>query len=333
LALLGLERDEEASLGALLGTLGKHASCAWSAAPEAEAEALLIDVDSMYGQMSWLRAQGGPRPIIALTAASRADADARLARPVSAASLGAALNEIAPRLGPARPGPAPAARTQPATPTPATARAAAPEPTVPAAPAPAPAVDRPAEPPRPHKLVDFVRAGQFPGAVRLRDSAPALVFDPTRGSFLGASQLKPLLPLASMEIAADRWQAITPHEYDRLKAELGEQPLTRLQWLAGLGASHGQLLPELSGALRFKLIKYPTTEREFPKHIRIATAMLKQLATAEDIAQTSGQPVEDVIDFINACAAIELIEAEFPAAATEPTETARGGLLGRLRRR
>jgi hypothetical protein len=333
LALLGLERDEEASLGALLGTLGKHASCAWNATPEAEAEALLIDVDSMYGQMSWLRAQGGPRPIIALTAASRADADARLARPVNAASLGAALNEIMPRLGPARPGPAAAAAAKPqqplkaqsSRPAPASASVAVPEPI----PVPAAA---PAQQPRPRKLVDFVRSEQFPGAVRLRDSAPALVVDPTRGSFLGASQLKPLLPLAAMEIAAERWEAITPHEYDRLKKDLGEQPLSRLQWLAGLGASHGQLLPELEGALRFKLLKYPTTEREFPKHIRIATAMLKQAATPAEIAQGSGQPVEDVIDFINACAAVDLIEAEFPGAA-EPTEAARGGLLGRLRRR
>jgi hypothetical protein len=314
LALLGLERDEEASLGALLGTLGKHASCAWNATPEAEAEALLIDVDSMYGQMSWLRAQGGPRPIIALTAASRADADARLARPVNAASLGAALNEIMPRLGPARPGPAAAAAAKPqqplkaqsSRPAPASASVAVPEPI----PVPAAA---PAQQPRPRKLVDFVRSEQFPGAVRLRDSAPALVVDPTRGSFLGASQLKPLLPLAAMEIAAERWEAITPHEYDRLKKDLGEQPLSRLQWLA-------------------KLLKYPTTEREFPKHIRIATAMLKQAATPAEIAQGSGQPVEDVIDFINACAAVDLIEAEFPGAA-EPTEAARGGLLGRLRRR
>ena len=126
---------------------------------------------------------------------------------------------------------------------------------------------------------------------------------------------------------------MTPHEYERQKAELGEQPLGRLQWLAGLGASHGQLLPELAGAERFKLSKYPTTEREFPKHIRIATTMLKQPATPAEIAEGSGQPVEDVIDFINACAAIDLIEAEFPATAGSEPEVARGGLLGRLRRR
>lgn len=330
LALLGLERDEEASLGSLMGSLSAVDGIAWQVGSEAEADALLIDIDSMYGQMSWLRAQGGPRPIIALTAASRADADARLARPVTAAAMTEALAAIAPKLGPAR-------AVASASPAPAAAPAA-PAKSAPAAPAAvAPAIDPPPaaepEPPRPRQLLDFLRPGQLPGAVRLRDAEPPLVVDTTRRSYLGGSALKPYLPLAAVELDAERWEAITPHEYDRLKSDLGEQPLARLQWLAGLGASRGKLLPELATALRFKLSKYPTTEREFPKHIRIATSMLKQPSTAEEIAASSGQPVEDVIDFINACAAIDLLEAEFPAAASEASEAAKGGLLGRLRRR
>ena len=336
LALLGLERDEEASLGALVASLGNRTSQPWTIAAEGDAEALLIDVDSMYGQMSWLRAQGGPRPIIALTAATRADAEARVARPVSVEALAAALEEIAPRLGPASAVPAPAApATTPVAAPAAPASAAKPAPATPAPAASPPQATPPAEPEpaRPMQLVDYLRAGRLPGAVRLRGAEPPLVVDTTRRSYLGGSALKPLLPLAAQELAAERWEAVTPHEYDRLKTELGEQPLARLQWLAGLGASHGVLLPALREALRFKLSKYPTAEREFPKHIRIATSMLKQPATPEEIAQGSGQPVEDVIDFINACAAVDLIEAEFPAPAGEPAETARGGLLGRLRLR
>lgn len=346
LALLGLDREEEAELGQMLAAVGSRLEPRWSVAPEADAEALLIDVDSMYGQMSWLRAQGGPRPIIALTSASRADADARLARPASPEGLQEALQAIAPKLGPAArakadapkadapaptavPAAAPAAAADPVAPAPARQAApSAPSPAAEAPPAPAP------EPPRPLQLVDFLRGGRLPGAVRLRGAEPPLVVDPTRRSYLGGAALKPLLPLAAGEITPERWEALTPHDYDRLKGELGgEQPLSRLQWLAGLGASHGRLLPELGSALRFKLSKYPTAEREFPKHIRIATSMLKQPATPEEIAQGSGQPVEDVVDFINACAAVDLIEAEFPAPAGEPAEAAKGGLLGRLRLR
>lgn len=334
LALLGFERDEEATLGSLIGGLSAVEGIAWQVGSEAEADALLIDIDSMYGQMSWLRAQGGPRPIIALTASSRADADARLTRPVSAAAMSQALLTIGPKLGaPRANAAAPAPSEKPAAPAAPAAKAAerAPEAPVPVAePSPPPAEP---EPPRPRQLIDFLRPGQLPGAVRLSDAEPPLVVDTTRRSYLGGAALKPYLPLAGEELDAERWEAITPHEYDRLKAELGEQPLGRLQWLAGLGANRGKLLPELTGALRFKLTKYPTAEREFPKHIRIATSMLKQPSTAEEIAAGSGQPVEDVRDFINACAAIDLLEAEFPAAASDAAEAAKGGLLGRLRRR
>jgi len=185
------------------------------------------------------------------------------------------------------------------------------------------------------RLIDFLRSQRLPGAVRLRGATPPLVVDPIGRSFLGGSTLKPLLPLVAEVLTSDRWEAVTPHEYERLKTELGsEQPLARLLWLAGLGATRGELLPDLAGASRFKLAKYPTTEREFPKHIRMATAMLKQLATVEEIASASGQPCEDVVDFINACAAIDLIETDLPAPGAEPPAAAKpGGLLGRLRGR
>lgn len=338
LALLGFERGEEAALGPLVAAAGARIAQRWSVAAEAEAEALLIDIDSMYGQMSWLRAQGGSRPIIALTSSSRADADARVSRPLDKESLAAALQAIGPRLPAVVPGtasaPAAAGSAPKPEPTPAApAAAAAPLPEPVALPEPEPEPIREPEPPQPRRLVDYLRGGQLPVAVRLRDAEPALVVDPSRASYLGSTALKPLLSLAAQEIEPERWEVISPHEYERLRSASAEQPLPRLLWLAGLGACHGTLLPELTGALRFKLAKYPTAEREFPRHIRIATAMLKQPATPAEIAKGSGQPIEDVIDFINACAAIELVEAEFPQPPSEPSEPAKGGLLGRLRRR
>src|SRR5690606_13979244 len=149
------------------------------------------------------------------------------------------LSEIAPRLGPASSPPqaqpvAAAATAKPA----AAAPAAAKPPPAPAQAAPAAQPEPAAElqPPRAGRLVDFLRPGELPGADRLRGAEPPLVVDPNARSFIGGSALKPLLGLAAQEIAAERWEAVTPHEYERQKAELGEQPLGRLQWLAGLGA-------------------------------------------------------------------------------------------------
>ena len=359
LALCGLERSEEATIRGIFDAAASRCGIPWTLADEGSADALLIDVDSMYGQMSWLRAQGGPRPIVALTAATRADADFLLPRPPTLDSLAGVLGMLAERVAGNKDG-APAASA--AAPAPAPAPTAAPTPAAAPQPVPPPAaaalpptveLPRPAEaaatpaPPAPVapaapaaevrrdlRLVDFLRSQRLPGAVRLRGANPPLVVDPIGRSFLGGGALKPLLPLAAEVLTSERWEAVTPHEYERLKAELGgEQPLSRLLWLAGLGASHGELLAELSGASRFKLAKYPTTEREFPKHIRMATAMLKQLATVDEIAAASGQPREDVVDFINACAAIDLIETDLPAAAAEPVAAKPGGLLGRLRGR
>jgi hypothetical protein len=45
-------------------------------------------------------------------------------------------------------------------------------------------------------------------------------------------------------IRKDDWAAVTPHDLEKLKAELGgTQPFQRLQWLAGLAAGEGKLAP------------------------------------------------------------------------------------------
>jgi hypothetical protein len=74
----------------------------------------------------------------------------------------------------------------------------------------------------------------------------------------------------------------------------------RLAWLCGLTLGHGQLLPGFTPARKFQLTKWPQIEREYPKHFRLATVMMKGPALAKDIADAAGVPVTDVIDFINA---------------------------------
>lgn len=329
LALCGIDRRAEAGLKETFEAAARRCGVPWLLAGEGEADALLIDIDSMYGQMSYLKAQGGSRPIVALTAAARADADFLLPREFTVEALAGVLSMLSERIA-ARPDPQPIplaspppaelVRAKPAEPV----QAAAPPP-----PEPEPVAE--AEPPRPRQLLDALRLGRLPGPVRLRDSQPELLVDAVAGHYLAGPALKPLLPLAAEALAEERWEAISPHEYDRQEARLGaRQPLSRLLWLAGLAAGGGQLLAELAAAQRFKLAKYPQTEREFPRHIRIATAMLKQLSSVDEIAAASGSERGDVADFINACHALGLIETDQPAAEVS-TETPRGGLLGRLR--
>jgi len=320
LALCGMDRAEEAALRSMVEAAASRLGGRWSIASEADADVLLIDVDSMYGQMSWLKAQGGKRPIVALTAAHRADADYLLARPPQIDALARLLAQLAEHAGG---GATEAAEAPVATEAPS-------EPPAASAPAPQPAApSNPAE----RKLLDFLRDGVLPGPVRLHGSEPPLAIDPIGKTYLAPATLKPLLPLATRNLRAEQWDAITSAEYARLRAELGEpQPLSRLIWLAGLGAGDGELLAELAAASRFKLNKYPQAEREFPKHVRIALGMLKAASTLDELAAASGATRAEVADYVNACHALGLVEAEgLPTAPATAPEPAKAGLLGRLR--
>ena len=108
------------------------------------------------------------------------------------------------------------------------------------------------------------------------------------------------------------------------------QPLSRLQWYGGLLAGGGSLLPGFDPAGRYKLSKWPQTEREFPKHFRIATAMMKGPTTIDELAAASGVERAEVVDFVNANLATGFAEP-WREPEPEPEATKSGGLLGRLR--
>lgn len=95
LHLSGLSRDNEAAMHALLEQAQPQLQPHWSLVAESEAAVLLVDIDSMYGQMAWMRALGSGKPLIALTEGARADTPHLLRRPVSAETLADLLNAIA----------------------------------------------------------------------------------------------------------------------------------------------------------------------------------------------------------------------------------------------
>ena len=80
------------------------------------------------------------------------------------------------------------------------------------------------------------------------------------------------------------------------------QPLSRLTWLLALGGGDGRLGSH-GAQTRFQLGKWPQVEREFPKHFRIATVMLKAPATVSEIALASGASEAEVADYVNAALA------------------------------
>lgn len=322
LCFSGFSSDE----AALLQRQFEHANAAlgnaWTLVPEADAHVLIIDMDSMYGHMTWLKAQGSGKTTIGLTSGDRSETDHLIKRPSSVDALKSVLERVSGQPGPRVRAPTPALAP---TPDPAPAPEAAPPTAGPPPTASAPAASEPASKPNPSadyiaavttgqmaamqqlaphdpRVSDYLPPGVLGGPAKLQISgAPVLAFDPGTQTYAGSATLKPLLPYVEAVIRESAFTAINQAEFDQIKASSGgPQAYMRLLWLCGLTVGNGQLLPGFNPSKKFALTKWPQIEREYPKHFRLATVMMKGPALVREIAEASGVPEGEVIDFVNA---------------------------------
>lgn len=478
LGLTGMDQATEIALKTAFAEASERIGH-WRMAAETEADFVVVDMDSMYGPMSWLRLHAAGKQVIGMTAAPRTQADFRLPRPFDAYQLGLLMTEIARGRGllpepeapapapPAQPAPAPAPavdydalqaqlmaeaaafaastaepspspalaedwmfpsaetagapanrnpaaeyaaaaigsefvssepppplvsgydpaqfepapeRAQEAAPTPIPdpipAPVAQPAPVVEPAPAPAPApvvaVEAPEPPaavppapaqpapeasvtaegpeasdtaddeapatstPRATLMAHWLRPGALTGRARYQSgNGPALWLDFGQRQYFGPTALKPLSEYFVVPVGLRDFEDTDERAWHTETAKLGApQPMSRLQWFGGLLAAEGRLLPGYDPEGRYLLNKWPQTEREFPRHFRIATAMMKGPSTLTEIAAASGVPEADIADFINANLATGFAEAVSDTPPADPTRPAKpGGLLDRLRGR
>jgi hypothetical protein len=334
----------------------------------ADADVLLIDVDSIHGHMDWVRARGGGRRIVVLSARGGAgtDGEPTIQRPPDAAGVAAALShwievlalDAVPAPAPLqadgdRPARAEAAPAPPAEPAASPQRVEATRVERPAAPMPAasPATvvadsaapdaataeaSTEASAPPPAAVASELPLGEFctiealPRAARIvLGDAPALTIDNERGVYYGPTGLKALEPYARGAIPRQAWEPVSPAVLEGLRASGAGLPTARLAWLGALHAGGGRLLGG-EAERRVRLARWPQIEREFPRHFRIATVMMKGFATVDEIAAQSGAQPAEVADFANASLAVGHAELEAPAATPVGAEVASGGLLGRL---
>ena len=310
LSFSGFDRADEAAARAAFESL---ALPGWTLSDEADADAVLIDLDSMYGQMAWMKGVGAAQVSIGLTRALRADTTYRLDAPLSAEALGAVLREIG--AGSERPADLP--KPTPATPA---AAAAAPERSKPTTPPPSseptPVPTTSTTPPRitrealvasasvlASRLAARIGRAQGPFAVTA-EGLPRVVVDPQGQRFAPGGSLKALLGYATAELPAEAVEALDASTAEAAMQKAGEaQPLARLVWLLALGGGEGRLVGYAPGT-RFQLGRWPQVEREFPKHFRIATVMLKAPATVAEVALASGASEAEVADYVNAALAV-----------------------------
>ena len=406
LCFTGMDRAEEAKLKLMFSDVNEWLGGTWNLVPEAQAQVLVVDLESMYGHMTWLKVHNSGKYVIAITTRSESDAEHVLLRPVTVESLVAALSAVNRKpaqadttLAPARaaapqrphmdaqeppsavqetpPSPPPhmdvqvpraQERPSPVEPTPTTVQALAtpmhmdvqvpragvpgvlpsaplvhpstsqdaqerPSPVEPAQPVPTPRTTAPMRAREP-VLWDYLLPGGLPGPSRLElDGAPPLIIDTRTDTYIGGQSLKPYIPYCELgTLRADLWQALSGADLNtHLSAANTAQPLARLRWLHSLVQGAGELAPGYEPTDKFRLTKWPKTEREFPKHLRIATAMMQLPGTPSEIAAKSDVALADVNDFINASLDSGFAEL-FNAPPTTPESGAKpGGLFSRFR--
>lgn len=317
LCFTGFSRDDLAQAQSLFEQANARRGQRWSQAPEAEAAVLVIDMDSMYGHMTWLRAAGSGRRTVGITAGERSETDLLLRRPLDVEGFEALLAQLesgAPPAGAQAPEPArapePAAEPDPEDEAKANIQAEYLAAVTTGQMAAMPAATLPHRP----SLSDLLAPGVLSGPVRLRRAgAPDLLLDPATQTYAGSATLKPLLPWVESEVTAADAQAIDAFVFEAQRA--GAQPYMRLLWLCGLAAGAGQLLPGFAPSRKLVLTRWPQIEREFPRHFRIATVMMKGPALVQDIAEASGATPAEVCDFVNAGLVTGAVVAEGEAPA------------------
>lgn len=355
IALSELETSDAELFRTALGRLTVRLSHYWEWADLAHADLVIVDMDSMFGHMAWLKAHGAGKHVITFARSGQVQgSDLVLAKPLDDDAFAAVLEQAAGMMDHSNSAlrgdepveqPAPAAMAAAPAPKPvkvAEARtasvmnlaAAADAPPPPPPPKsgpqaivpPAPAQPAPPPEPEPVNIADLLVRRPPATAMRVAD----LVIDPERDVYYADDALKPLKePLEHKPSALRALDAGALAEARQRKP----LPLARLRWFAGLVATPGKLAHGLGIDERYKLARWPQTEREFPRHFRIATAMMKEAATPADLATASGVPVAEVIDYINASKAAGWLAVERDEPPPVEEEAAQKGKgLGRFRK-
>lgn len=362
LGFTGMDRATQTELSQAIGQSIERLGLDLRLVDNGEADIVVVDMDSLYGPMSWMQLHNAGRKVIGYTSSARSQTDYHLARPHDASVIDALLGKLgasarATPPAPLMPVPTPAEAVETAslphgfTDAPAPTDVLPEEAVLPVQadealiqPVPGPMMDttiaaaqQPDPLPEPSAtreplLADWLQPGRLPLRGRFqREGGPTLLIDGHAGQYHGPATLKPLDAYFEGTVGEADFEPLDEAAWQRETSTTGSvQPLSRLAWYAGLLEGRGQLLPHVDATGRYRLTKWLQTEREFPKHFRIATAMMKAPATVAEIATAANVSEAEVADFVNAGLVTGIVQPDIPAPpAAEPAR----GLFGMKRGR
>ncbi|HEY4581850.1 MAG TPA: hypothetical protein VIG88_03165, partial [Lysobacter sp.] len=112
LGFTGMDASTESELRRAFEQALPAAGGGWQLVPDTHADYVVVDMDSMYGPMSWLRLHAAGKHVVGLTGAPRTQTPYRIGRPVEPDDLAALLRDIRESSGIAAEAVAPAAIAQ-----------------------------------------------------------------------------------------------------------------------------------------------------------------------------------------------------------------------------
>jgi len=158
---------------------------------------------------------------------------------------------------------------------------------------------------------------------------PELALDPKHRLFYSpARKMQQLIEYCAQPLILADWRPLTSMELQARRETQLERPYSHLVWLMTWLGSKGRLASHLSPGADFRLKVQPTIDDGAPLHAAINEALVVP-GRLHVIAQSSGAPINDVIDLINAYDAIGWIEAVRQRPPVPPAPR-KGGLLGKL---
>ena len=97
--LTGMDPATETALKTAFAEANTRLGGLWQMQPETSAQYVVVDMDSLYGPMSWLRLHAAGKTVIGLTSAPRTQTDHHLAHPFNAHTVTQLLQEVATKAG------------------------------------------------------------------------------------------------------------------------------------------------------------------------------------------------------------------------------------------
>jgi len=152
-------------------------------------------------------------------------------------------------------------------------------------------------------LAEHLRRGTWTTPVLLSEQGwPELIMDPGSGTWYYDGAITDLTPVMFAQPLADT--AGVPLDSEELverTAGMHQRSLAELKWFAGLAQSRGKLHPDLIGGYEFMLTQVPPQAIENDRFQSLAQALIRAPITLDDLHRQSGEAVETVAAFLNAC--------------------------------